>query len=80
MNGLLRRHYINMLYLWNSLISIKNVRLTKRIFHCEQAQNNQLNWTSQIRNVMEEINIFVILQFVINNTQKKKDRSNVETA
>ena len=42
--------------------------------------NNQLNWTSQIRNVMEEINIFVILQFVINNTQKKKDRSNVETA
>ena len=76
------RHKINMLRLWNRLASMENDRLTKRIFLWERAQNNQSNWTSQIKNLMEEINMGnVFRNSAICNIQQaeEKIRFNLET-
>ena len=71
-----------MLRLWNRLASMENDRLTKRIFLWERAQNNQSNWTSQIKNLMEEINMGnVFRNSAICNIQQaeEKIRFNLET-
>ena len=65
-----------MLRLWNLLASMENDRLTKRIFLLERAQNNQSNWTSHIKNLMEEINMGnVFRNSAICNIQQAEEKN-----
>lgn len=51
------RHKMNMLRLWNRLIYMENERITKRVFLWDREQNNSSNWSSQVKNIMESLNI-----------------------
>lgn len=51
------RHKMNMLRLWNRLIYMENEHITKRVFLWDRGQNNTSNWSSQVKNIMESLNI-----------------------
>lgn len=51
------RHKMNMLRLWNRLIYMENERITKLVFLWDRQQNISSNWSSQVKNTMESLNI-----------------------
>ena len=53
----LHRRWVNMLRLWNRLVSMDNNRLTKKIFLYDLNLNRNNSWCSEIRTIFDKIGL-----------------------
>ena len=51
------RHQLNMLRLWNHILTMEEERITKKVFYLDRAQPNQSNWTSHIKTLMDSLDM-----------------------